>query len=392
MKALQLRSHLKRQATVGLVLIATSVSVVACSSSTSAGGASGSSGSTGSSASADAAGVAAATAALAGHVATPAKINQTVPLSKPAPTGKTLIFLNNTQPTLVPTDKAMREATAAIGWSYESLGWDTANIATLNSAAMTALSKHASVVAVAGASQPELSAATLSAYKSAGVPLIVASACPVVATDPVVAGPATCASEEPPARALADWFVSDSKGQGKAIFQDMQSVASHAAFVKYFQDEVSKKCPGCQVKLMVTTPQQYTQNQIVPSMVSTLRSNPSYTYAFFTVGQYAAGIVPALSAAGLSGIKVGGRGMDSGALTGLQQGSEAAWTATSYFMVGYGIVDVALRALTDSSGLTGDAVIPFQLVTASSSTGVSNPYNAPTDALQQYLKLWGVSK
>jgi ABC-type sugar transport system substrate-binding protein len=130
----------------------------------------------------------------------------------------------------------------------------------------------------------------------------------------------------------------------------------------------------------------------VPTMVSTLRSNPSYKYAFFTVGQYAEGIVPALSAAGLSGIKVGGRGMDSGALTELQQGAEAAWTADSYFVVGYGIVDVALRALTNSKGLDGDAVIPFQLVTPANAKGVANPYNAPADALQQYLKLWGVSK
>ena len=66
----------------------------------------------------------------------------------------------------------------------------------------------------------------------------------------------------------------------------------------------------------------------------------------------------------------------------------AAWTATPYYVAGYGLVDSALRVMTQSSGIDKNAVPPLQILTVANSSAVTVPYNAPLNALQQYMRIW----
>jgi hypothetical protein len=92
--------------------------------------------------------------------------------------------------------------------------------------------------------------------------------------------------------------------------------------------------------------------------------------------------------AGLGNIKVGGRSADAAAIGALQAGKQAAWTATPYYVAGYGLVDSALRVMTQSSGIDKNAVPPFQILTVANTSAVTVPYNAPLNALQQYMRIW----
>jgi ribose transport system substrate-binding protein len=325
-------------------------------------------------------------------LAAPSGISQDVPLTEPVPAGKTVVFANSGLPATGLIAAGVEEAVEAIGWTFDSVSYDQTNPASLQGALQSALSKGADAVVIAGNSPTTFGQSVLDAYEKAGVPIVAASVCPVEATGPIVAGSLGCDQEDAAGRALAEWFIADSEGTGKALFQNVAAIPSLLAFVEAFQDEVETKCTSCSVKVVQTTLEQVGQNQIVPTMVNSLRSDPSIDYLFFDNAQWSKGIDSALKAAGLDGkVKVGGRSMDEGALGALKSGTQAAWTATAYNVGGYGNVDALLRHLTGSEGAENVAVMPFQIVTPDTAKDLEAPYRLPTDGLEQYLKVWGVS-
>ena len=61
-------------------------------------------------------------------------------------------------------------------------------------------------------------------------------------------------------------------------------------------------------------------------MVSALRSNSGANYLVFDDGPFAAGVGSALSAAGLSKVKIIGEAADQTAIAALKAGKQLAWT------------------------------------------------------------------
>ncbi|MET0928470.1 MAG: substrate-binding domain-containing protein [Aeromicrobium sp.] len=322
----------------------------------------------------------------------PTSISQDVPLAGAIPEDKTVVFANSGLPATGLIAGGVKEAVEAIGWTYDSVSYDQTNPASLQGALQSALTKGADAVIIAGNPPATFGKKTIAAFEKAGVPIVVGSVCPVEAGGAITAGSLGCEQEDAAGRALADWFISDSAGKGKALFQNVPAIPSLLAFVEAFEDEVDKKCSSCSVKVVKTTLEQVGQNQIVPTVVNTLRSDTSINYLFFDNAQWSKGIGPALEAAGLEDkVKIGGRSMDEGALGALQKGTQSAWTATAYNVGGYGNVDALLRLMTKSEGAENVEVLPFQIVTPETTSGLSAPYRFPADALDQYLKLWEAS-
>jgi ribose transport system substrate-binding protein len=335
--------------------------------------------------------LAAAKAAADAHVAAPTSLNQDVPLKGTLPVDGKIIYLNSGLPASTIMVDSARKAVQAIGWSFEELAYQSANPATLRSAMLTSLSKGANAVLISGDPVSAYGDDVIKQFKDAGVPLIVGSVCPLKPSGSIVQGAVGCEAEAAAGKALAQWFIADSKGLGQVLFENVPSIPSLEAFVHAFKQEVNDKCAECGVQVLETTLTQVSENQVVPTVVNTLRSNPDLNYVFFDNAQFSKGITAALKAAGLNGqVKIGGRSMDEGAQGGLLDGSQVAWTAFSYPLAGYSQVDAALRAITHSDGLDKVSVLPFQLVTQESVKGTSVPYNYPQGALEQYLKLWGV--
>jgi ribose transport system substrate-binding protein len=319
------------------------------------------------------------------------EITQKKALSKPVPTGKKIIFANSGLPATQLIQGGVKDAAAALGWGFETVTYENANPATLQSALRTALSKKPDAVIIAGNAPATYGAATLQAFKDAKVPLIVGSVCPLTVADPLVAGMAGCEVEEAAGKALANWFIADSKGKGKALFVNVKAIPSLAAFVKAFSTEVDAKCETCDVQVLEATLTQVAENQIVPSAVNKLRSDPSFNYLLFDNAQFSKGITPALKAAGISDkITVGGRSADEGAIGALKAGARGAWTAMPYNVLGYGNVDAVVRTLLGETDAQ-PVIPPVQLLTSKNSADVQVPFRAPQDALEQYKKIWGIS-
>lgn len=319
------------------------------------------------------------------------EITQKKALTKPAPTGKKIVFASSGLPATQLIEGGSREAAEALGWTFESVTYENANPATLQSALRTALSKRPDAVIIAGNAPATYGQGTLQAYKDAGVPLIVGSVCPLQLTGPLVAGMLGCEVEAVAGKVLANWFIADSEGKGKALFVNVKAIPSLLAFVNAFKGEVEAKCKSCSVDTLEVTLAQVGENQMVSSAVNKIRSNPTYDYLLFDNAQWSKGALPALKAAGLGDkVTIGGRSLDEGALGLLQQGNKGAWTAIAYNVGGYGNIDSTVRYLvgeTDSQPV----VPPVQLVTNDNAKDLKAPFRYPANALESYKKIWGLS-
>ncbi|WP_116452360.1 sugar ABC transporter substrate-binding protein [Blastococcus litoris] len=325
-----------------------------------------------------------------GALKAPTEISQTTELSEAPPSSGSVIFLANAVPATSIIGDGVQEAAEAIDWDYDEVTYDTANPATLQSALMTALSKEPSAVVVTGVSPDLYGEATVKAYEEAGVPIVAAGVCPVKATETIIAGPSNCDQENSVGSLLADWIAVDSEGTGQVLHANVTAYPSYLAVADGLESELGTACPDCELQTIELTAAQVSDGQVVPTTVNTLRANPGIKYVVFDNAAYTNGFDAAAKAAGLTDITVVGRQADQAAITALQNGGAGAWTVSSYQLLGYGALDAALRAITDSDGFEGNFVAPIQVLDADNAADVSVPYNQPEGALDQYLALWQV--
>jgi ribose transport system substrate-binding protein len=371
-------------------LAAMLVTAAACSSSGSSSSTANSSGSS-ASAGVTAGDVAAMQQAAQKYLAVPTSIPQTVALPGKPPTGKSVIFLFDGLAATARIAAGVQAAAKALGWSYSELNYDPASPATLQQALLNALAKKPTVVAEAGSPQSTFGVSAIAAYKKANVPIVLGSVAPVQLGDPIYGTPAGQASEVNVGKELADWFIADSGGKGRALLENYTSAPVLNVFRDAFIAEVKANCPDCQTKVVPVTQANVDAGTLVSTVVSAARVNPSYKYIFFDNGEFGDGVLSALRAAGLSGMIIGGRSIDPYGEAAIKAGTEQVWTGQSYFLQGEAIMDVALRVLLNASGVSNDDVIPTQLITKANVSEITGPYyDFPANSLQQYEKLWHI--
>ena len=387
------KRRLSKRAAAFSTATAILIALAACSSSSGSTTSSSSttSASAASNGSADSAAIAEANAAATKALTTPTSITQTTPLPSKAPSGKSIIFVSNGLAATERIATGVHEAADAIGWSYSEIHFDAANPATLESALLTALAKKPTAVAEAGSPQSTFGTSTIAAYKAANVPIILGSVAPITLGDPIYGTPAGAASEQVVGKDLADWFIANSDGKGKALLENYTSAPVLNVFRDAFIAEVKALCPDCSTKVVAVTQADVDAGTLITKVIAAARTNPSYKYIFFDNGQFADGILSALSSAGLTGLIIGGRSIDPHGKEAIAAGTEAVWTGQSYYLQGEAIVDVALREILGAPGSANNDVIPVQLITKANVSEMTGQfYNFPTSSLEQYEKLWGV--
>jgi ribose transport system substrate-binding protein len=371
-------------AVVGALVIGIGLS--ACGSSNSSGT---SSASSSSSSGGDSAGVATATKKLKEFEVAPTKIIQTQPLKSPPPSGKTVVMLGTPDPGNVLIQKGLANIAKMVGWNYSQVSYDPANPGSFNSALDTALSKHPDYVAEAGL---PLTAQAIKKVQEAGAKWVVTATYPVTVKPPVIAATNAYANNARMGEALAYYFVAASKGKGNAVVEHVPSYPILGGFTDAFQKTTKSLCPACQIKLVNLTLPQVTSGKIPSAMVSALRANPSADYLVFDYGPFANGISSALSAAGLSNIKILGQAADASAIAELKSGKQAAWTGFQPGYQSYAMFDAMFR---DVEGLpinqTEAALQPTQILTHDNidSVNITDGFWAePADAPDQFKALW----
>ena len=382
------RSRLSGLGAAGVAVAAGALLVAACSSSgsPSASGTSPSSGGEGTSSAA----LDQAKAAIAPYEQFPTQITVTAPLKSPPPKGKTVVWLLATEsPTNAQIGDGLKAAATAIGWKFDEISYQGANPATLQAAFAAALTKHPVMVAEAGQPESEWGANTISDYQKAGV-LIVANAVFPFQPYPNVTGvPTGAAAAAANSKLMANWFAVNSQGKGNALWVSVPDYPIVKYGTDQFTSDLASVCPSCTAKVVNVTLQQLAAGQLISTSIDALRADPSAKYLLFGVGDFATGIDSALAAAGLEGkVQVAGNAGDTDQFAGLRKGTQLMWTGYNTQYQGYQTLDITLRHMEGMPPQPGDTVGPTAIITKANVGNTQTLWQYPTDALQQFVKLW----
>jgi ribose transport system substrate-binding protein len=371
---------------LGVVAIL-SMTVAACSSSGSSSSAGASSGSATTS-STGSAQVTAAKSFIAPYLSAPAKIGPTTPLTSKAPSGKTLVNLMcTTSPQCATINAGEVLAAKAVGWKLQTIPFDSTNVATLISGMKTALRYHPVAVSLSGIPQA-LWQSEIPAYQAAGVPIIPQQTGPVStsATVPVNEGDDSSVV----GKIVGNWFIANSDGKGKALVVDIPDFGYLKEITTSMDSTISAGCPGCTITSLNATIAQQAGNTIVPAVVSALQRNRSINYVLAADGVLIPGLSSAMSAAGITGVTVGGALATAESEQAILNGTETAFTTYNSAYVGWQTVDIVLRDIEKMTIPPFDSGVPTQLVTKATVGTPTDSATAPANYPQQFEQLWGV--
>jgi len=194
-------------------------------------------------------------------------------------------------------------------------------------------------------------------------------------------------------KALADWMIQNSGGEGKAVLQSIPAFAAVTEWVEAFEKEVSEQCPKCEVESVETSIAEATGGTAGATLTSALQSGGA-DYAFVYNGAFIPGFKAELEAAGLPDVKLGGWSVTSEFITDEVNGSDYAWLAANTRYIGWLVVDFALRHLEGSKVAAEETLLPAQLITKENATPelaeAVDDFKFPTDYGQQFEELWMV--
>jgi ribose transport system substrate-binding protein len=337
---------------------------------------------------ASAAGVTAAKAATEKALAAPTTIPLTEPLKSKPPTGKTFAWMKCELVQCLVQADALKEATAALGWTYKELPFQTSDPATLVSAMKQALTYHP--IAVGEPSIPQaLWQSVVPEYKATGV-LIVPSFVGAMKYDDTVIGQAGANDTAKSAEILANWAIADSGGKAHVLLETVNDFPVVAPFAAAYKDTLEKNCPACSVTVVNNTIPQIGAGQVPGTLVAALQKDPSINYLVTCNGAFITGLVPALAAAGLSDrVKISGEAASTTNLTDVRAGKESAFTSPALSYLAWTMVDIVLRHMQGMSFQPdGDGGLPVQLLTKDVDFQVADTYDKPADWRDQLKKLW----
>ncbi|HEY3735464.1 MAG TPA: substrate-binding domain-containing protein [Streptosporangiaceae bacterium] len=332
-----------------------------------------------------------ATAFIKPYLTPPAKIPLSVPLTSPAPRGKTIVFLQCELAQCQVIGASVKQAAAVVGWTYKVIPYQSTNPSTLAAALTQALQYHP--VAVGFTSPPyALWSQEVAAYKAAGVALIPSFTGTVPLGPTIVANPASAGFAGLNGQILGNWFIADSGAKGNVLSVNIPDFPYLGDVSDQFDATVASDCPGCKVTDLNVGIPDVDSGAITGIVVSALRRNPAIKYVVASDSAFMEALPAALQAAGLGGkVQVAGCCGVAAVETGLTTGAFSAITGVNGTYAGFLTIDAALRVAEKLPIPSTEGDLPVGLLTRQSPGTPSNSYDEPADYAQQFEKLWKIS-
>ena len=371
------------------VVVAVALVVTGCSSSKKAGTTT----TTGAAQSTGQAATDAATAQqiVAQYTNAPTTITQTQSLSSAPPTGKTFVWLECDISSCTYIGQGLQAAMQAAGWTYKQVNYQSANPASLTAAFNQALTLHPTVVGESGVPPEAGWSSVLPAYKAAGVPIIT-SYVYTTNTDPTIianiAGPTAFAAY---AKLVANWFIADSGGTGKALIQRVDAYPILKSYSDALVADIKAGCAKCDVSdVLQNSAADASDNGIVPSVVSALRRDPSVKYLLPCDLEFFDGLPSALAAADLN-VKTAGQNPDLAMLGFIKSGKIAMAPSHPLAEGGWVMADAAFNWVMNKSVPADDiGALPTFILNSSANFSTTALVDYPIGYEQQFKALWHV--
>jgi hypothetical protein len=345
----------------------------------------------------------AATSALAGsstlqtalkpYLSKPTSIGSYSSLKKAPPKGKVVAYLGTSEVSNVIVGKAVAQVAALAHWKEYTISYDPANPATFISAMQQAVQKHANYVMEAGTPLPPQ---VVSMAQQNHIKIALDAVYPVPSpAGPVIDVADGYAQDYLMGKLTGEEFALATHGKGKAIEEAIPQYPILDAFKAGFQAAIKADCTHCSVVETDVSLTQFAAGQLQSIVVNSAKAHPGYNYIVFDDGPFADGISSALSAQGLSGIKLLGEAGDTTGFQGIQSGQSLAWTGYSVPFDSYEMMDAAFRNAEGMKVPKTDYTQPTQVVTKSNVAGVLPTLNntqggwvLPTNSVAQFKKVW----
>jgi ribose transport system substrate-binding protein len=339
-------------------------------------------------------GVAGAKAATAQAMKFPTKIGVSVPLKSAPPKGKTVVVLQCDESQCGIQGEGVSAAAKAIGWSEKTLDWQEANPSTLVSALTQALQYKPVAVFFSGAPYAEWSS-VVPAYQKAGAVIVPSFQGAQVTNSVVVANLGGVSFSNLEGKEMANFVTANSNGKANVLFLNVSAFPPFPPLQAAFAKSLSSACPACKSTVLNATLAELDGNQIVPAIVSALKTNPSINYIVSVDGTFIDGLTTALQAAGLgTKYKIVSASASTTNLQNVKSGTETMTLGNGGFQYGGWLdIDTVLRHLegmpitvTNSAG----GGFPSPVLTKANVPAPTPDLNLPTNYAQQFEKLWKV--
>jgi len=328
--------------------------------------------------------VAAAKAVVTQAEARPTSITVTTPVGKPVPTGKKLVFISCGVAVCEQQGKIVAQGASLLGWSSSTIATD-GSPTQVQGAYDTAIRQGANGIVTTAAIRAEI---------GAQIPKLLASHIPISdasSTDPVKApfiyNTSTASQNAAIGKDLAAEIVADSNGKANTVYVNLPAYTILAPLGSSLQSYIKQWCASCGFDTLNVALNQLAN---APStIVSYLRSHPSVNYVALSVADALdTGLPAAMTAAGLTNVKIVGQGGGPTDFQYIANGQELALVPYDYFSVDYQMLDALARHF---------AGVPVQLTPPplwllTKSTLPSNNTALFPDIVNyqtQFKKLWG---
>jgi ABC-type sugar transport system substrate-binding protein len=149
---------------------------------------------------------------------------------------------------------------------------------------------------------------------------------------------------------------------------------------------LAKECPDCGFSYTDIPFSDIGSPAATNAVVSKLQSDPSIKFAYFTIGDLAVGLAPALKQAGID-VQVGGAIPVPQNLDATKQGENEFWLGFPQETSAWNILDTAARALDTGKPVVGNNY-PVPMYTPDNIEVTDHIPAYPTDMGDQYKKLW----
>ena len=334
-----------------------------------------------------------ATAAVAAIVADalirPTQIEVTAPLGVPAPTNKTIDWIQCSIPACTQLGVAFKDATDALGWTLNIIDGGITPETIANAWQMAVTNKHDAVI---GSGFPVVVFAdSLKALEAAKIPVVLLNV-----TDEVGNGVIAVVQGAPvygPNGALqADWVTADSGGSANTLYVSTSAFPVVGLRADGFKAEYEKVCTGCKLDTLDALISDF-GNPLNTQIIAYLQSHPEVNYVVAGVSDMITGLNSALAGAGLSDqVSVMTNDLNPALAEDLKAGGPLkAATILENVNVMWQITDVLVRYFAGVDYLT-TANVPSNgwIVTTDTVSEFVEPYPLVEDYQAEYKALWGL--
>jgi ABC-type sugar transport system substrate-binding protein len=318
------------------------------------------------------------------------KIPVTEKLEAAPAKGKKLYWLEGNIQSILPITGGFEAATQAIGWDLTTITYDPSDPQGPNAAMQQAVDAGADFIAISG--QPVTAIETaLAAAKAKNIPVFAMfgenEADPDKGVVAVVGGLNTTAAN---AQNLADWVISDSKGEADSLLVNLPDFTILQYAEQQLTDHYNESCTTCKLDVLETTIADLTAGNVPGQVVSYLQSHPDVKYVNVAIGDLATGLPEAIAAAGITGVKISGGVPNVDQIQSLIDGTTNAWKALPRVSAAWMMVDAMARYDQDMDTTVDEVVAPAPIFTPENVEEPATDYAGVPGYEDQWKALWGV--